>query len=62
MVCKYFNSINTSVIGLTAAANLVFIMPGATQLTLMLFSAKSKATTFVSPRRAVLLTEYAPKT
>lgn len=37
------------------------MIPGATQLTLILFAAKSFATTLVSPRSAVLLTEYAPK-
>lgn len=45
---------------LTAAANFVLIIPGATQLTRIFFSAKSIATTFVNPRSAVLLTEYAP--
>jgi len=36
-------------------------MPGAKQLTLILLSTKSAATTLVSARSAVLLTEYAPK-
>lgn len=47
---------------LTADANLVFMIPGATQFTLILCSAKSIATTLVRPRSAVLLTEYAPNT
>jgi len=45
---------------LTADANFVLTIPGATQLTLMLLDAKSAATIFVNPRSAVLLTEYAP--
>ena len=41
---------------LTAPANLVSTIPGATQLTLMLSGASSKLNAFVSPNRAVLLT------
>lgn len=52
--------VNNTINKLTADANFVFIIPGAIQLTLMLLSAKSVATTLVSPRSAVLLIEYAP--
>ena len=45
---------------LTAAENFVITMPGATQLTLMFSGAKSLAAALVSPRSAVLLTEYTP--
>lgn len=43
-----------------ALLNLVFIIPGHTQLTLILEEATSPAVVLVNPRSAVLLTEYAP--
>lgn len=46
---------------LTAAANLVATIPGATQFTLMLSCTTSVAIAFVNPSRVVLLTLYAPK-
>lgn len=36
-------------------------MPGATQFTLMLWGARSEAAALVKPSKAVLLTEYAPR-
>jgi len=42
---------------LTGAEKFVLIMPGATQLTLMFFGAKSLAAALVRPSSAVLLTE-----
>lgn len=45
---------------LTAAANLVLMIPGATQFTLILSTASSWAHDLVRPRSAVLLIEYAP--
>jgi hypothetical protein len=47
---------------LTIEENLVSISPGAKQLTLMFSEARSSEAAFVSPRRAVLLTAYAPNT
>ena len=45
---------------LTALLNLVLMRPGARQFTLISSAASSWANTFVSPKRAVLLTEYGP--
>ena len=42
---------------LTAELNLVLMIPGAIQLTLMLSDASSSERTFVRPNKAVLLTE-----
>lgn len=43
-------------VALTAELNRVLIIPGATQLTLMLVAANSGASTRVRPSKAVLLT------
>lgn len=42
---------------LTAAENFVFIIPGATQLTVIFSVASCCAAAFVKPSKAVLLTE-----
>ena len=45
---------------LTTWLNLVWIIPGAIQLTLILSGANSMASALVRPNSAVLLTEYGP--